>query len=65
VLNIESRRSFIVPNSTTPDNIVAWSNATGTSLKKVSVSIVGQNMANLNLNTFNEQVANPSANDTL
>jgi hypothetical protein len=65
VLNIESRRSFTVPNSTTTDNIVVWQNATGTSLGESSVSITGQNMTNLNSITLTEQAANPGAEDTL
>jgi hypothetical protein len=65
VLNIKSGRSFTVPNSTTPDNIVVWRNAKGTSLREASVSITGENMANLNSITLNEVAANPGANDTL
>jgi hypothetical protein len=65
VLNIESGRSLTVPNSTMPDNIVVWSNATDTSLGESSVSISGQDMTNLNSITLNEQAANPGADDTL
>jgi hypothetical protein len=65
VLNIESGRSFTVPNSTTTDNIVVWQNATGTSLGESSVSITGQNMTNLNSITLTEQAVNPGAEDTL
>jgi hypothetical protein len=48
-----------------PDNIVVWSNATGTSLGESSVSISGQDMTNLNSITLNEQATNPGADDTL
>jgi hypothetical protein len=65
VLNIESRRTFTVPNSTTADNIVVWQNAMGTSLGESFVFVTGQNMTNLNSITLTEQAAHPRAEDML
>jgi hypothetical protein len=65
VLNIESRRTFTVPNSTTANNIVVWQNTTGTNLEESSVPITGQNMTNLNSIILTEQAMNPGAEDML
>jgi hypothetical protein len=65
VLNIESGRSFDVPNSTTVDNVVVWCNATGTSLGDSAVSLADQSLSGVNSITLVEQAANPGSGDTL